>query len=67
MFSTIWGICFSLEANPNGSKGKSSVTVLTRSFAALSQMPGAQLEAHRIRFDEVISVIDNSDLTHALA
>jgi hypothetical protein len=30
MVSTIWGICFSLKANPNGSNEKSFDTVLPR-------------------------------------
>ena len=30
MFSTIWGICFSLEAIPNGYNVRSFGTVLTR-------------------------------------
>ncbi len=32
MVSTIWGICFSLKANPNGSNEKSFDTVLPRSM-----------------------------------
>jgi hypothetical protein len=32
MVSTIWGICFSLKANPNGSNEKSFDTVLPRSI-----------------------------------
>jgi hypothetical protein len=30
MVSTIWGICFSLKANPNSSNAKSFDTVLPR-------------------------------------
>ena len=30
MVSTIWGICFSLKANPSGSNAKSFDTVLPR-------------------------------------
>src|SRR5579871_3013492 len=33
LFSTIWGICFSLKANPNSSNAGSFDTVLTRSDA----------------------------------
>jgi hypothetical protein len=32
MVSTIWGICFSLKAKPNGSNEKSFDTVLPRSI-----------------------------------
>jgi hypothetical protein len=42
MVSTIWGICFSLKANPNGSNEKSFDTVLTRCDEA--EKPPRRLE-----------------------
>jgi hypothetical protein len=39
MVSTIWGICFSLKANPNGSKEKSFDTVLPRSIGVGTVSP----------------------------
>jgi len=43
VFSVIWGICFSLKANPNGMKTSDSGTVLAQGTRLLLQEWGEPL------------------------
>jgi hypothetical protein len=49
MFSTIWGICFSLKANPNSLKVFHSCTVRAQQYCTFKLK--AELRAFRPMFD----------------